>query len=143
MKLVNGKYLLEIDDVLNNSELTQTDLDDVFGEKVEYWLKSCSQKTYSIMYSAYRGIHRDRQRLWLNWFIQQADDRKDVMRDAAIEYVRGAVYSGMDMQDYLPSSSIEERVSNAAEYPPMLKNILRENGLWILATIEYLDEDIE
>lgn len=143
MLLENDKYLLELDDVLNNSEFVTTDLTDVFGEKVKYYLKSFSMKTYSIMYSAYRGIHRERQKAWLNWFIQQDETRQDAMRDAAIEYIRGAIYSGMDMQDYLPSSSVEERTKNEMVYPPMVRDILKENGLWILATIQYLDEDIE
>lgn len=142
MELVNGQYLLEVDDVLNNSEFSDVELTDVFGEKTEFYLKSFSKKTYSIMYGAYRGIHRDRQRKWLNWFIQQDATLIDVMRDAAIEYVRGAVYSGMDMQDYLPSGSIEERLANEAEYPPMLRDILKENGLWILSTVHYLDEEL-
>lgn len=142
MKLVNGKYLLEINDVINNSEFNEEDLKEVFGEKIEYYLKNFSEKTYSIAYNAYRGIHRERQRIWLNWFIQQTDDRQNAMRDAQIEYVRGAVYSGMDLQDYLPSSSIEERTTNKASYPPMLRNILYDNGLWVLSTIQYRDEEL-
>jgi len=142
MELVNGKYLIEVDDILNNSELTITDLNDTFGEQLEYWLKNLSQKTYRVMYSAYRGIHRERQRVWLDWFIQQSISRQEALRDAIIEYVRGSVYSGMDMQDYLPSNSIEERKANKGIYPPHVREILKENGLWILATVQYLDEEL-
>lgn len=143
MKLVNNQYMLELDDVLQNSEFEEVDLTEVYGDKMPYHLKSISRKVYSIMYNAYRGTSRDRQRKWLNWYIQQDTDRVEVMRDAMIEYLRGSLTTGMELLDYEPSSSIEERKANVTTYPPLVRDILRENGLWILSTVQYQDEEIE
>lgn len=133
MELVNGQYLLTEDDVLNNSEFTSAELTEVFGEKLEYNLQNISRKTYRVMYNAYRGIHRERQVAWLDWYIQQEETRQNAMRDASIEYLRGAMYSGMDMKSYL---------GNEQSYSNGVIDILKENGLWILATVQYVDEDI-
>jgi len=133
MELVNDQYLLELKDILDNSEFTEADLNEVYGEKLEYHLKNISFKTYSIMYNAYRGLSRERQRTVLNWIIQQDEDKQNAMRDAMIEYLRGAMITGMDLKDYQ---------GNDKTYSDMLKYILRENGLWILAEIVYRDEDL-
>lgn len=142
MKLKNDKYLLEIDDIINHSEFTEADVTSVFKEKTEFSLENIGEKVYRIAYSAYTGYDKKRQRVWFNWYVKQNQDRIDAMRDAQIEYLRGELITGMGLQDYLPSSSIEERKKNKAAYPPMVKDILEENGLWKQATIEYRDEDL-
>ena len=133
MELKNGKYVITIDDVVKNSELTDVELTEVFGDKVKFFLQSLSEKTYRVMYGAYRGIHRERQRAWMNWFIQQSEDRQVGIREAIIEYIRGAIYSGMDMQVY---------VGDKKAHSEEVINILKENGLWVLSTVEYLDEEL-
>jgi len=143
MKLVNNQYEIEKDDILNNSEITNTDLTDVYGEKMEFHLKVASRKVYSIMYTVYGGKERERQYKVMRYMINNSKDMQRGIREAIIEYIRGALVSGMDLKDYLPSASIEERKENLASYPPMVKNILEENGLWIKRQILYQDEDIE
>lgn len=143
MKLENNEYYIERDDLLNYSEFTETDLTEVYGEKLEFHLKVASRKVYSIMYSAYGGKERERQYAVMRYMINNDETKQLGIREAIIEYIRGAMYSGMDLQDYLPSNSIEERIKNQAVYPPIVKEILREKGLWIKAQIVYLDEDIE
>ena len=132
MKLLNGKYLLETDDVLNNSEFDQTDLDDLFGEQVEYFLKSLSQKTYRVMYNAYKGVYPERQRIYIDWYIQN-QSKQDEIRDAEIEYLRGAIYSGMDMRIY-----VNDKKAHSEE----VISILKESGLWFASFVNYCDDDV-
>jgi len=134
MKLVNNQYLLEVDDVLNNSEFTQDDLNEVFGEQLKYNLENISRKTYRVMYGVYRGLYKERQKAYLDWYIQQDETRQNAMRDASIEYLRGAMYSGMDMQVYLGTTKA---------YSSTVCEILNESELLVYATIQYQDEDIE
>ena len=143
MKLEDNKYIIGVDDIINNSEFDEIDLKETYGDKLEYNLKNLSQKTYRVMYGAYRGIHRERQRAWLDWYIQQNEKRKYAMRDAIIEYIRGSMVTGMDLEDYIPSASVEERLKNKTIYPPMVENILRENGLWVTSTVVYRDEELQ
>ncbi len=143
MKLENNEYYIERDDLLNYSEFTETDLTDVYGGALDFHLKVASRKVYSIMYSIYGGKERERQYKAMRYMINNDETKQLGIREAIIEYIRGTMYSGMDMKDYLPSSSIEERQANLVEYPPLVRNILQEKGLWIKAQIVYLDEDIE
>ena len=130
----NGQYLTTKNEVLNNSEFTEADLTDVYGEGLEFSLKLASRKTYNIMYSAYRGVNKGRQRLALNYMIAQDTTKQDTIRDATIEYIRGALSSGMDLKEYLVEKP---------NYSKSVIDILKQNDLWIVAEIQYQDEDIE
>lgn len=134
MKLVNDKYIIEEVDILDNSEITLEDLQDLYNNNIASNLFVASNKVYNIMYSAYRGLLRTRQVIALNYMIKQSTDLQNGMRDAIIEYIRGAVYSGIDLKQY---------ESNENHYSKDVMNILRQNGLWILSTIEYQDSEIE
>jgi len=127
----NNEYYIEIDDVLNNSEITEEDLNDTFGEQVENWLKTLSSRTYRVLYSAYKGWNIDQQVLELKYIINNNDDKKAIMMEAIIEYVRGAVYSGMDMNTYLGKQGHSADV----EY------ILRNGGLWFAGPILASEEN--
>lgn len=130
----NGQYLTTKDEVLNNSEFSETDLTDVYGEELEFSLKLASRKTYNIMYSAYRGVNKGRQRLALNYMIAQDTIKQDAIMYATIEYIRGALSSGMDLKEYL---------AEKPNYSKSVIDILKQNDLWIVAEIYYQDEDIE
>ena len=56
------------------------------------------------------------------------------MREAIIEYIRGALYSGMDLREY---------TDQKPSYSVTVIDIFKENGLWVRAEIQYRDEDIE
>jgi len=132
--LDNGKYKITVDDVLNNSEITQDDLDEVYGEKLEMQLLVASNKVYSIMLGGYRGWNRDRQLTALNYLITNDENKQNGLRDAIIEYIRGALISGMDLKQY---TTQEQHYSND------VIDILRENDLWYAADLEYLDGDLD
>lgn len=135
MKLLDtGQYRIEENDIINNSEIMQEDLADLYDERVDMQLINASRKVYSVMYNAYRGIERERQRLALNYMIRNDTAKQDAIRDAIIEFIRGALLSGMDLNEY---------TGDAKYYSNSVKNILRENGLYVYGTISYRDEEIE
>lgn len=133
MNLVNNEYQITKDEVLDNSEFSDSELVDVYGESLEFQLKNASSKVYSIMYSAFRGIDKERQYAALRYMLEQDSTKVDGLRDAIIEYIRGTMYTGMDLNMYLQSG-----VSHSQE----VINILKKHGLWIVAKIDYRDEDI-
>lgn len=133
MKLENNEYYIEKDDVLNNSEFTEIDLTQTYGANLEYHLRNASSKVYSIMYSAFGGRDKTRQYRALRYMINNDEIKQRGIREAIIEYIRGALYSGMDLNAYTKSG---------ATYSDEVVNILKRYGLWIKAQIDYLDEDL-
>jgi len=130
----NLEYLITKDEVIDNSEFTESDLNEVYGEALEFYLKNASSKTTSIMYSAFVGIDKQRQYAAIRYMLAQDATKVIGLRDAMIEYIRGAMYSGMDLNQYLQTGA-----SHSVE----VVNILKKHGLWIVAKIEYTDEEIE
>lgn len=127
----NGEYSIELDDVLNNSEFSETDLTDIFGENLAYNLNLMSSRTYRVMYSAYNGWEQEQQKKELQYIINNDEDKQQVMLEAIVEYIRGAMYSGLDMQVYLGNKGYSHEV----------KDILYTGGLWIIGEIMANDDD--
>jgi len=134
MTLNNGQYIITEDEILNNSEITADELVEIYGERLEFNLILASRKAYNIMYSAYRGVNKDRQRLVLNYMIAEDTALQTAMMEATIEYMRGAMYTGMDLNEY---------VGQKPSYSKSVIDILKQNELWIVAQIDYRDSDIE
>lgn len=130
----NGQYIINIDDVLNNSELTETELTEIYGERIDEHLINASNKIYNIMFSASPHFYRKRNADYIKYVIQNDTDKQNAIRAAIIEYVRGAWYSGMDLRAY---------ENDKEQYSPFVKDILKENDLWIVSQIQYNDSDIE
>lgn len=128
----NNEYYIEVNDVINNSEFTESDLTDTFGEKINEHLKNLSAKTYRVLYSAYSGWNIEQQKLELKELINDNEDKQQVMLEAIVEYIRGAVYSGLDLQVYLGKKG----------YSAEVVDILRQGGLWFVRDIQ-ADESIK
>ncbi len=133
MVVENGQYIITKDEIIDNSEFVESDLTEVYREGLEFSIKLASRKTYNIMYSAYFGVNKGRQRLALNYMIAQDTIKQDAIRDATIEYIRGALLIGMDLKEYLDQKP---------NYSKSVIDILKQNDLWIVAEIQYQDEDI-
>ena len=123
-------FLVIIDDIVNNSEFTYDELVEVLGDGIEYHLSNMSKKTYRIMYSAYNGWNIEQQVLELQEIINNDEEKQQVILDAIVEYVRGAMYSGLDLQIYMGNKG----------YSSELKDILRMGGLWIKGEILASDD---
>lgn len=130
----NGQYWFDKDDIINNSEITETDLTDLYGEQLERSIELANRRVYQILYSASPNVHRERNIPAINYMIQQDTDLQDVMQEAVIEYVRGALYSGMDLREYVSGDKI---------YSRSMIDLFKQSGLWIVGEIQYIDSDIE
>lgn len=135
MKLVDNEYQIEKDDVLNNSEFSESELVDTYGEKLEYYLKVASQRVYSIMYSAYGGVGKERQYEILRYMINNDEKKQIGLREAIIEYIRGAVYTGMDLNQYTKNGG--------ASYSDEVIAILKRYRLYVKATLVCQDEELK
>jgi hypothetical protein len=122
----NNEYYIEVDDVINNSEFTDAELTDTFGEKIVEHLKNISAKTYRVLYSAYKGWNIEQQKLELQEIINDNEDKQQVMLEAMVEFIRGAVYSGLDLQIYLGNKGYSQDVID----------ILRQGELWFVRDIQ-------
>ncbi len=132
MQLENSEYYIELDDIINNSEFTEKDLTDVYGEKVDYFIQDASSKVYSIMYSAFPGMDKAKQIAGLQYLINNSDTLQAGLQKAIIEYIRGDLSMGLGLGLY----------ADKQHYSNEVVNILKRNNLWIVAALEYRDEDI-
>ena len=132
MILENEEYYIEIDDIINNSEFTDKDLTDVYGEKIEWSLKDASSKVYSIIYGAFTGIDKPRQNKAIRYLINNDEDRQLGLRKAIIEYVRGDLSIGLGLGLY----------TDKQHYSKEVVSILKRYGMWRVAKIVYRDEDL-
>jgi hypothetical protein len=129
----NGQYTITLDEILNNSEITEVDLTELYDDKLDYHLLNASNKVYNVLYSAAPGFYRKNNRLAINYLIQNDTDKQAAIREAIIEFIRGALYSGMDLREYTEQTK---------HYSDSIMHILKENDLWVVSKIEYQDEDI-
>lgn len=133
MELENYEYYLEIDDVINNSEFDETDLKEIYKDKIDFSLKDASSKVYSIMYSAYRGINKEHQYKGLRHMIINDENKQAIMKKAIIEYVRGDINIGMGLGLYVDTK----------HYSDEIINLFKRGGLWVVAELQYKDEDVD
>lgn len=133
MELENYEYYITKDDVINNSEFVETELTDVFGEKVDFFLKDISSKVYSIIYSAYRGVNKDKQYKGIRHLINNDTDKIAILQKAIIEYIRGEMAIGMGLNLYM----------NKKHYSDEIISILKRGDMWIVAELTYREEDID
>ena len=133
MELENYEYYITKDEVLNESEFTEPDLIEVYGEKVDFFLKDASSKVYSILYSAYRGMEKEKQYKGIRHLINNSSTKQSYLKKAIIEYIRGDVSIGMGLGLYVDKKHYSDEVVN----------ILKRGDMWIVAKLEYRDEDID
>ena len=136
MKLVNDEYVIEINDILNNSEIDEVDLSETFGDKYKLHLARISSRTYHDMYSAFIGpSHRlEKQTKALRYIIKNDENKQNGLMMAMIENLREALITGGDLKEY------ENGVRIVLD---VVKSRLESVGLWRVAEISYREEDIE
>lgn len=130
----NGQYTITLDELLDETEFTNEDLDELYGEQLERSLINASNKVYNIMFSAAPNVYRKNNATYLNYLIQNDTDKQTAIKLAIIEYIRGALYSGMDLRAY---------ENDKSQYSNFVIDILKENDLWVHAKFVYTDSDIE
>lgn len=133
MKLKNDEYIIEIDDILNNSSIDETDLVEEFGDNYDKALFELSRKTYRAIYKSYRGIDREVQAKAIRYMIKNSENLKTGLMYAIIEYVRWALTTGQDIQEYVDGKFM---------IPSFLEDELRHNGLWFAGKIQYVESQL-
>lgn len=129
----NGQYTITLDELLDETEFTNEDFSNLYGERIEQGLVNASNKVYNIMFSAAPNVYRKNNATYLNYLIQNSTDLQTAIKLAIIEYIRGALYSGMDLRAY---------ENDKTQYSNFVIDILKENELWVRAKFQYSDDDI-
>jgi hypothetical protein len=130
----NGQYTITLDELLDETEFTNEDFTELYGEGLERGLINASNKVYNIMFSAAPNVYRKNNATYLNYLIQNSTTLQGAIKLAIIEYISGALYSGMDLRAY---------ENDKQQYSNFVIDILKENELWVRAKFEYNDSDIE
>ena len=134
MEKKNGLYVLELNDIINNSEIEETDLFDWGRENYMKHVHVICRKVMNVLYSAYHGINPERQKVIVDYFIDNSADKQNALMFAQIEYLRAALTTGLDIKEY---------ESGMLEYQDSLIQELRNGGLWYASEIVYEDSDLE
>ena len=90
------EYYLKKEAVVNLLTLEESEIDDMLP-KVEKHLKRFSQRVYQYVYSQNTGANR--QHIHFRIF-KDLNGERQALLDAMLEYVMGAVQSGMDLNTY-------------------------------------------
>jgi hypothetical protein len=100
MRLVNNEYVIELDDILNNSEITEDEVIATFGEEYKSELARLSRKVYRAIDLGYKRTDIPNHHLIARQLIIKDTSRQQGFMYAVIEYVRMALINGGDMQEY-------------------------------------------
>lgn len=92
---------ITLDDVLNETSLTSKDVQDKLGANFEDVIeRELSRGVYRYLHGQYRGFDNKEHTRILNALIFNNGNYQEALKWAMIEYVKGAVYSGMDLNAY-------------------------------------------
>ena len=119
---VRKQYYLEIDDVTNNSEITETDMSEEYGDgdKLRRSIRQASYFVYQYMDAQYRGSQHEHHALALRRMIYKNERKQTALLDAVIEYIRADVTTSMGLNRY---------VNDKPYVPDSVEHILRAGGL--------------
>jgi hypothetical protein len=100
MRLLNNEYVIELDDILNNSEITEEDIKNTFGDNYKKELERMTRKIYRAIDLGYNGTDTvDHHKITRQLIINDTNRQKGFMY-AVIEYIRMAIINGGDMVEY-------------------------------------------
>ena len=92
---------ITIDDVVNETSFTSKDLSDKLGEQFDRVIeRELSRAVYRYLHGLRRGFDNDKQTRVLNALIFNNKNYQRGLKLAMIEMVKGAMYTGMDLNAY-------------------------------------------
>lgn len=92
---------ITLDDVLNETSFSSKDLQDKLGDRFEDVIeRELSRGVYRFLHAQYRGFDNKEHVRILNALIFNNGNYQEALKLAMVEYVKGAVYSGMDLNAY-------------------------------------------
>jgi hypothetical protein len=96
----NETYIT-IDDVINETSFTSKDIQDKLGEQFDRVVeRDLSRAVYRYLHGLRRGFDNDRHTRILNALIFNNRTYQRGLKLAMVELVKGAMYSGMDLNAY-------------------------------------------
>jgi len=96
---------ITIDDVLNETSFSSKDVQDKLGEAFEKVIeRDLSRDVYRYLHGLYRGFDNKEHTRILNALIFNNGNYQEALKWAMIEHVKGAVYSGLDLNKYSAES---------------------------------------
>jgi len=99
------ELFITIDDVLNETSLSSKDVQDKLGEAFERVIeRELSRDVYRYLHGLYRGFDNKEHTRILNALIFNNGNYQEGLKWAMIEHVKGAVYSGLDLNKYSAES---------------------------------------
>jgi hypothetical protein len=99
------ELFITIDDVLNETSLSSKDVQDKLGEQFERVIeRELSRDVYRYLHGVYRGFDNKEHTRILNALIFNNGNYQEGLKWAMIEHVKGAVYSGLDLNKYSAES---------------------------------------
>lgn len=100
-KAKTQELYITLDDVLNETSLTSKDIQDKLGANFEDVIeRELSRGVYRYLHAQYRGFDNKEHVRILNALIFNNGNYQEALKLAMVEYVKGAVYSGMDLNAY-------------------------------------------
>lgn len=110
---------ITIDDVVNETSFTSKDLSDKLGEQFDRVIeRELSRAVYRYLHGLRRGFDNNRQTRVLNALIFNNKNYHRGLKLAMIEMVKGAMYTGMDLNAY--SAELEKAIPDSVVHE--LKN---------------------
>jgi hypothetical protein len=98
----NNEYYIDVNDVLDNTMYTEQELGLVLGNNLKKAMRIFSQDIWSLIYSAYRGPYMSDHVSYMQTKVDNNQQREQYqLKRAIIEHVKGAMESGMDLNEYL------------------------------------------
>lgn len=95
------ELFITLDDVLNETSFSSKDLQDKLGDRFEDVIeRELSRGVYRFLHAQYRGFDNKEHVRILNALIFNNGNYQEALKLAMVEYVKGAVYSGMDLNAY-------------------------------------------
>jgi len=124
------QFYLTVDDVIQHTQFTSEDL---VQENID--LREISQGTYRVMHSFYKGHNPKKHTDILNEMIVNDPEKQQGLLNAMLEFLRGALVSGMDLNAYI-ATVVYNEVSGASSHtektnaPHTVREELRIGGLY-------------
>lgn len=118
-----NQFYLTMSDVVSN---TQFNSNEIAEQNID--LKEISQATYRVMHSVYRGKNYQKQAKVLQDMIIEDPALQDGLMFAMLEFLRGAMVSGMDLNAYIANELTQGTERHNA--PKTVKEELKINGLY-------------
>ena len=125
------EYFIKKEALVNLLPYEESEIDDMLP-KVEKHLKRYSQRIYQLIYSKNTGVNRHHLHFRI---FKNLHGERQAIQDAILEYVMGAVESGMDLNQY-QDKQMNDVPHTAVGY---LRNALLFNRPRYIETLTYGD----